>query len=161
MTTGLEIDDNAFAATAELFNGALMKHLGLQPEMLKVGLLVGRNHMQRGDYAEAFSTYRTLVLCNPSDVDLQVAFANCCLVVGHPELALQSAAISIGVAPEDPRGYLLSARASAALKAMPEAVSDAKLALDCAERVGHDEAAAEARRLIAAFSQVGNDAIDA
>ena len=158
MTTGLEIDDKTFAATTELFNGALMKHLGLQPEMLKVGLLVGRNHMQRGDYAEAFSTYRTLVLCNPSDVDLQVAFANCCLVVGHPELALQSAAISIGVAPKDPRGYLLSARASAALKALPEAISDARLALDCAERASDEEAAAEARRLLAAFQPAGEDA---
>ena len=151
MTTGLEIDDQTFADTAALFNGALMKRLGFSPETLKVGLLVGHNQMQRGAYADAFSTYRALVLCNPSDPDLQVAFGHCCLSVGHPELALQSAAITIGIAPDDPRGYLISARASAVLKAVPEALADAELARDVAVRVGDDEAAAEAHRLLAAL----------
>src|SRR5690349_18366954 len=71
--------------------GAIRKALGLEPADLRLGLDVARNQLQKGAVNEAFRIYAALVVCDPSDAELQVGLANCALHVGENNLALQAA----------------------------------------------------------------------
>ena len=108
--------------------GAIRKALGLEPAELRLGLELARTQLQRGAVQEAFQTYVTLVLCDPSDTELQVGLANCALHIQEYNLALQAASVVVAFAPADPRGYYFSGRACFALGRRDEAKKDFVLA---------------------------------
>lgn len=118
------------ATTADMqraiVEGSIRKELGLEPGDLRLGLDVARNMLHRGAIGEALRLYAALVLCEPAGVDFQVGLANCALQAGESDLALHAASAVIALAPRDPRGYLLSAKACLALGRVTEAEEDLK-----------------------------------
>ncbi len=129
-------------------NGSIGKSLGLEIGDLRYGLDVARNHMQRGAYREAFQVYAMLVMCAPMELDFQIGLANCALYLSENELAIQSASAAIGIAPRDPRGYFISARACIAIGAYKEANEDLSEALRIAREVNDTAVLAEAEKLM-------------
>lgn len=108
----------------ELIEGGVRKSLGLSREDVHVGLDLAKSQLQKGQHAEAFKTYATMILLDPIDPELQIGFANCALVVGENSLALQAASAAIVQMPEDCRGYLLSGKACLALGLKDECKED-------------------------------------
>jgi Flp pilus assembly protein TadD len=140
----IEISD----AQRLIAQGAIRKALGLEPVDLRLGLDVARNQLQKGAVGEAFRTYATLVVCDPSDPELQVGLANCALHVGENNLALQAASAVVALAPSDARGYFFSGRACMALGHFAEAKEDLTEAIELA-RVPKDALIFnEARKLL-------------
>lgn len=129
--------------------GGIRKALGLQPLDLRLGLDLARSQLLRGAFGEAFRTYVALVLCDPSDPELQVGLANCALHVKENDLALHAASVVIALAPSDPRGYFLSGRACFALGYFPEAREDLTKSLELAQNSGNAPILAESKKLLA------------
>jgi Flp pilus assembly protein TadD len=132
--------------------GGIRKALGLRPLDLRLGLDFARTQLQRGAVREALRTYVALVLCDPSDPELQVGLANCALHVRENDLALQAASVVIVLAPSDPRGYYLSGRACFALGYRAEAVEDLTKSLELAESSGNALITGEAKKLLAVLT---------
>jgi Flp pilus assembly protein TadD len=144
----IERDAEISEAQRLIAQGAIRKALGLEPVDLRLGLDVARNQLQKGAVGEAFRTYATLVVCDPSDPELQVGLANCALHVGENNLALQAASAVVALAPSDPRGYFFSGRACMALGHFAEAKEDLTEAIELA-RVPKDALIFnEARKLL-------------
>ena len=139
---------NLSEAQRLLVGGAIRKKLGLESMDLHLGLDLARNQMQRGATTEAFRTYVALVLCDPSDPELQIGLANCALQVGEDELALQAASAVVALAPSDPRGYYLSGRACVGLGHYPEAKEDLTDALTFARSAKNAVIFEEADKLL-------------
>jgi Flp pilus assembly protein TadD len=110
--------------------GAIRKAFGLEPIDLRLGLDVARNQLRSGNVKAAFRIYATLVVCDPSDPELQVGLANCALHVGENNLALQAASAIVALTPSDPRGYFFSGRACLALGHIAEAKEDLNAAIE-------------------------------
>lgn len=130
--------------------GAVRKALGLEPVDLRLGLDVARNQLQKGAPIEAFGTYAALVVCDPSDPELQAGLANCALLLGENSLALHAASAIVALAPSDPRGYFFSGRACLAMGQLAEATEDLTEAIRLAGGPQGDAAAIreEARKLL-------------
>jgi Flp pilus assembly protein TadD len=129
--------------------GGIRKALGLRPLDLRLGLDLARTQLQRGAFDEALRTYVALVLCDPSDPELQVGLANCAVHVKENDLALQAASVVIALTPSDPRGYFLSGRACLALGYLAEATEDLTRSLELAESSGNAWISGEAKKLLA------------
>jgi Flp pilus assembly protein TadD len=129
--------------------GAIRKALGLEPIDLRLGLDVARNQLQKGAVSEAFRTYATLVMCDPSDPELQVGLANCALHVGENNLALQAASAIVTLTPSDPRGYFFSGSACLALGHIDEAKEDLTKAIELARNARNTLIFGEASKLMA------------
>lgn len=112
--------------------GAIRRALGLEPVDLRLGLDVARTQLQKGAIQDAFRIYAALVVCDPSDPELQVGLANCALHVGENNLALQAASAIVALAPSDPRGYFFSGSACLALGHITEAKEDLAEAIELA-----------------------------
>jgi predicted Zn-dependent protease len=69
-----------------------------------------------GDVASAFREFGMLVLLAPMSVQYQLGLAQAALRAGSPELAMQAAAVIIGLAPDRPEGFLLSGQACLAME---------------------------------------------
>jgi Flp pilus assembly protein TadD len=128
--------------------GAIRKALGLEPIDLRLGLDVARIHLQRGAAGDAFEIYAMLVVCDPSDPELQVGLANCALYVGENNLALQAASAIIALTPADPRGYFFSGRACLALGHVAEAKEDLTEAIELARKCKNVLVFGEASKLL-------------
>ncbi|MBR0988347.1 pathogenicity island protein [Bradyrhizobium liaoningense] len=130
--------------------GAVRKALGLEPVDLRLGLDVARNQLQKGAPIEAFRTYAALVVCDPSDPELQAGLANCALVLGENSLALHAASAIVALAPSDPRGYFFSGRACLAMGQLAEAIEDLTESMRLARAPRGDAPAIleEARKLL-------------
>ncbi|PDT90807.1 pathogenicity island protein [Bradyrhizobium sp. Y36] len=130
--------------------GAVRKALGLEPVDLRLGLDIARNQLQKGAPIEAFQTYAALVVCDPSDPELQAGLANCALLLGENSLALHAASAIVALAPSDPRGYFLSGRACLAMGQLTEANEDLTEAMRLARGPQGDAAAIldESRKLL-------------
>jgi Flp pilus assembly protein TadD len=124
---------NVSEAVRQFVGGAIRKKLGLESSDLRLGLDLARNQMQRGATAEAFRTCAALVLCDPSDPELQIGLANCAVQIGEDELALQAASVVVALAPSDPRGYYLSGRACLGLGHYADAKEDLTAAMKFAK----------------------------
>jgi Flp pilus assembly protein TadD len=144
----IERDADISEAQRLIARGAIRKALGLEPVDLRLGLDVARNQLQKGAVSEAFRTYATLVVCDPSDPELQVGLANCALHVGENNLALQAASAVVALAPSDPRGYFFSGRACLALGLMTEAKEDLTQAIELARNARNALIFGEASKLI-------------
>jgi Flp pilus assembly protein TadD len=129
-------------------SGAIRRGLGLESVDLRFGLELARGQMKRGAMQEAFRTHVALVLCDPSDVELQIGLANCALQVEENELALQAASAAIALAPDSPRSYYLSARACIALGHLAEAEEDLADAAALARKARDGQMFAEADQLL-------------
>jgi Flp pilus assembly protein TadD len=129
-------------------SGAIRKGLGLESIDLRFGLELARSQLQRGATTEAFRTYVALVLCDPSDPDLQIGLANCALQVKEPELALQAASAAVALQPTNPRGYYLSGQACFALGHFAEAEEDLTDAIAWARKAKDSVLFAEADQLL-------------
>jgi Flp pilus assembly protein TadD len=132
----------------EVAQGAILRAIGLDRDTLRLGLDVARNHMQRGAYHDAFQAYVTMVICDPMEVDFQIGLANCALYISENELALQSASAVISLAPEDPRGYFLSARACLAIGAFYDAREDLQEAIKLATEQNDEVVLSQAMRVM-------------
>jgi Flp pilus assembly protein TadD len=128
--------------------GAVRKALGLKTPDLRLGLDLARTQLQRGALEEAFRTYVALVLCDPSDTELQVGLSNCALHVSEYNLALQAASVVVALSPTDPRGYFLSGRACLALGLIPEAKEDLDRAAELARKAKDGALYAEAQKFL-------------
>ena len=129
-------------------SGAIRKGLGLETIDLRFGLDLARGQLQRGALVEAFRTYVALVLCDPSDPELQIGLANCALHIQENELALQAASVVIALPPSKPRGYYLSGRACFALGHLAEAQEDLTDAVALARKAKDSLLFAEADQLL-------------
>jgi tetratricopeptide (TPR) repeat protein len=118
-------------------NETLRIGLGLETIDLRLGLDYARTLLQRGAFGEAFRAYAALVLCDPTDSELQIGLSNCAWQVGEFELALQAASAAIAIEPTDPRGYCLSGKACLALGQLDEARVDLLMALELARPLEH------------------------
>ncbi len=134
------------AAAEALLSGALRERLGLSADDIGLGLAVASHTLGRQP-REALKLYAALILCDPINVACQMGLAHCALLAEEPHLALQAASVVIALAPDDPRGHLLSARACIALGNVRDAREDLASASDVAHRVGDAAALAEADRL--------------
>lgn len=137
-----------------LVEGALGKAFKMEPEHLRFGLHVARQHMQRGALGEALQLYSALVICMPTEVDFQVGLSNCALEVGENALALQAASVVIALAPRDCRGYLLSARACLGLGHASEAQEDLRDAISFGMSERNADVVADARRLLQSLERL-------
>jgi Flp pilus assembly protein TadD len=135
--------------------GAIRKALGLEPDDLRLGLDVARNQLQKGAAGEAFRIYAALVVCDPSDPELQVGFANCALHLGENNLALQAASAIVALAPSDPRGYFFSGSACLALGHVAEAKEDLTEAVERARHSKNALICAEAKKLLERLAALG------
>ncbi len=135
-------------AQRQIAQGAIRKALGLEPNDLRLGLDVARNQLQRGATREAFRMYAALVVCDPSDAELQVGLANCALYVGENELALQAASAIVALTPADPRGYFFSGRACLALGYIAEAKEDLTQAMELASQSKNKLIADESKKYL-------------
>jgi len=139
---------NLSEAQRLLVSGAIRKKLGLKSMDLHLGLDLARNQLQRGATTEAFRTYVALVLCDPSDPELQIGLANCALTIGENELGLQAASAVVALAPSDPRGYYLSGRACLGLGHYAEAREDLTDAITFAKAARNTVIFEEADKLL-------------
>jgi Flp pilus assembly protein TadD len=130
-------------------SGAIRRGLGLESADLRFGLDLARNQLQRGATTEAFRTYIALVLCDPSDAEFQIGLANCALMVGENELALQAASAAIALQPTNPRGFYLSGHACMALRQFTEAREDLADAVELGRKARDSLVVAEADKLLA------------
>jgi Flp pilus assembly protein TadD len=149
MDDGTTRDMTAADLQRLIAQGGIRRALGLQPLDLRLGLDLARTQLQRGATNDAFRTYVMLVLCDPSDPELQVGLANCAIHVKENDLALQAASVVIALTPSDPRGYFLSGRACMALGYRTEAVEDLTRSLELAEASGNALVSGEAKKLLA------------
>lgn len=133
----------------QLIEGGLRKSLGLSREHLRLGLDLAKTHLQRGRNAEAFRTYATMVLCDPSDPELQIGLANCALLVGENNLALQAASAAIILQPTDCRGFFLSGKACFALGLKEESKEDLTRALELSKDARNATVSAGAKKYLA------------
>jgi Flp pilus assembly protein TadD len=129
-------------------SGAIRRALGLESIDLHFGLDLARAQLQRGALLDAFRTYVALVLCDPSDPELQIGLANCALLVQQNELALQAASVVIALQPSNPRGFYLSGRACFALGQLAEAEEDLTDAVALARKAKDSAVFMEADRLL-------------
>jgi Flp pilus assembly protein TadD len=132
--------------------GEIRKILGLEPIDLRLGLDVARNQLMKGALADAFRTYAALVMCDPSDPELQVGLANCALHLGENSIALQAASAVVSLASSDPRGYYFSGRACLALGHLTEAEEDLTKTVELAAHPKHATVLDEARKFLARVS---------
>ncbi len=135
-------------------SGAIRTGLGLESMDLRLGLDLARSQLQRGATPDAFRTYVALVLCDPSDPELQIGLANCALQVQENELALQAASAAVALQPRDPRGYYLSGRACFCLGHLAEAEEDLSDALRLAREARNTALFSEADQLLARLKAV-------
>ena len=140
------------ASTASLekliATGGIRASLGLEPVDLRLGLDFARSQLQRGATQEAFRTYVALVLCDPSDPELQIGLANCALLIQENALALQAASAAVALTPKDPRGYYLSGRACFCLGHLQEAEEDLSDALALAREARNSTVYGETDQLL-------------
>lgn len=137
-------DEEALRA---FMNGAFADRLGLGPDDIQVGLDVAQGLMRRGAFAQALRFYAAMVMCRPSDVDLQIGLSNCALQLGENHLALQAASVAVALAPSGARGYYLSARACLGLGFIDEAREDLRDAVRFGQQARDGVVVEEARRL--------------
>ncbi|MBX2804441.1 MAG: pathogenicity island protein [Hyphomicrobiales bacterium] len=133
----------------QLLEGGLRKSLGLSREDLRLGLDVAKGLLQRERYAEALRMYATMILCDPSDPEIQIGFANCALVLGENDLGLQAASAAIVQMPDDCRGYFLSGKACLAMGLKAESKADFTRALELAESAGNQMIIGAAQKYLA------------
>lgn len=132
----------------QLIEGGLRKSLGLSREHLRLGLDLAKTQMQRGRNQEAFRTYATMVLCDPSDPELQIGLANCALLVGENNLALQAASAAIILQPNDCRGFFLSGKACLALGLREESKEDLTRALELSKGTNNTTVSTGAKKYL-------------
>ena len=155
MQDTIERDTQAGEIESLIAQGAIRKALGLKSTDLRLGLDVARNQLLRGATSEALRTYAALVVCDPSDPELQVGLANCALQMGESSLALQAASAVVALTPRDPRGYFLSGRACLALGFAAEAKEDLTEAMEAARRAKDVALFEESRKLLDRLSALG------
>lgn len=136
---------------AALLDGQIRDALGLKSEDLSIGLEVARNLLQRGATADALRVYAGLILCEPTNPVFQTGLANCALAAEEFHLALQAASAVIALAPQDPRGYLVSGRACIGLGALAEASEDLRDAVALGRAARNAAVVEEAGRLLEAL----------
>lgn len=127
----------------------LYPKLGLRKIDLRVGLDVARTQLQRGDIAGAFNSYVALVLCDPSEPEYQLGFANCALHLGEAALALHATSVALALSPTNAWGYCISARACIALGQLSDAREDLIAAIEHARASNDTKVLADAKYLLA------------
>lgn len=144
------------ADRAEQFvGGAIRKSLGLSRDDVRLGLDLARSQLQRGRHAEAFRTYATMIILDPSDPELQIGFANCALAMKENSLALQAASAAIVLQPDDCRGYFLSGKACLALGLKEESKEDFTQALQLSAATNNKLVLNGAQKYLAIIEQMG------
>lgn len=146
------------ASLAALRDGRLGEALGVGPKELQAGLALAASHLERGSVEEALRLYAALVLCHPSDPELQAGLANCALKAEQYHLAIQASAALIATSPLDPRGYLFSGTACLATGDLREAQEDLSSAAEMARRSGQNAIAHEADRLLGIAAEIATPA---
>lgn len=136
---------------ADFASGAVGKSMGLSEKHLLVGLEVARQLRTRGALAEALRMHAMLALCAPTNIELQLGLAECAAEIGLNEIAMQAASVVIAMAPNDPRGYLLSGRSAIGMDAKAEAKEDLADAARLAAAAGRNDIVVEAKRLTASL----------
>lgn len=139
---------------AALREGRLGDALGMGPKEIQAGLALAANLLERGSVEDALRLYAGLVLCRPTDLELQAGLANCALKAEQYHLAIQASAVLIATDPRDPRGYLFSGTACLASGELEEAREDLSSAVEIARKAGHGAIEQEAERLLAVATQV-------
>lgn len=149
-TTSAPMTGQGGDVAADFASGSIMRKLGFDRETLRLGLVVASQQMQRGALTEALETYTSLIICSPLEIDFHVGLATCALRLERLDVALKSASLVIGLAKDDPRGYLLSAQALMMLKEPQAALEDARKAL---ELVANSALSADVRRQTGAAAE--------
>ncbi|MEM7693071.1 MAG: hypothetical protein AAF318_01360 [Pseudomonadota bacterium] len=131
------------------FSGELRQTLGLQRQDLVAIAKMAQKAQREGDTALAFRAHALLVLVDPQAVAHQVGLAESALAAKNPSAALQAASAIVATAPENPEGYLMSARACLDLGLVEEAKEDLADALRFAKRARRGDIFAECQALLA------------
>jgi Flp pilus assembly protein TadD len=134
MTPDMEREARLIEGERRIANGAIGKALGLERTDLRFGLDMARSQLQRGALDQAFRTYIALMLCDPSDAELQIGLANCAVIMGENALALHAASAAAAFQPTDPRGFYLAGRAHMAMGSYDAAQKDLATAIDLARK---------------------------
>lgn len=99
----------------QLVDHPIIDRLGLTEAHFSINFTRAMEKLEAGDVASAFRELGTLVLMAPTSVQFQLGLAQAALRAGIPELAMQAAAVIIGIEPDRPEGFLLSGQACLAM----------------------------------------------
>lgn len=109
------MDDILGEIQRQLVDHPIIDRLGLTEAHFSINYNRAMEKLAAGDIAAAFRDFGTLVLLAPMSVQYQLGLAQAALQANAPELAMQAAAVIIGLAPDRPEGFLLSGQACLAM----------------------------------------------
>lgn len=98
-----------------LVDEPIIERLGLTEDHFASSYAKAMAKMEAGELSAAFRDMANLVLLAPNSVQFQLGLAQVALRANVPELAMQSAAAIIALAPDRPEGFLLSGQACLAM----------------------------------------------
>lgn len=136
-----------------IVNGAIGRQIGLEPEDIKPGILLATNLSKTGRHDKAMEIFSGLLLLQPSNPEIQLGLANCCMQLQNFQLALQAASAAMALDPENPWAYYYSGAACLALGHIVEAKEDLADAVRLGTKMEHAEMKQYAEKLLASLEQ--------